>query len=376
MDAIRAAAGNQAEQAVMMSSPSGEDFWIRSIEVAITHSSEHRRADYLRRVTELFVAGSAVYSEDHIAVFDRVLQRLIEEIEAAVLAEVGKRLAPIATAPPGVMRVLARHDEIIVAGPVLAGFERLATADLCDIAETKGQAHLMAISNRSRLEEAVTDVLVRRGDDDVVCTLAANDGAKFSEAGMIRLAGRAEDSEAIAENVARRPDLPHHLFCKLLVAASSAVRARLVTIVDPELRAEACRILEKVSGEIADQAPAPRSYGAAIRRVLLAAARGNLSEDDLVEYAMNSQVDEAIAALSLLSSVPTERIERILTRCQYDSLFIVCKAAGLTWVAASAMLNCMRRDVSPVALAALRQSFESIERSQANRTLKIWACNS
>jgi hypothetical protein len=91
---------------------------------------------------------------------------------------------------------------------------------------------------------------------------------------------------------------------------------------------------------------------------------------------MNNEVDEAIAALSLLSSVPTERIERILTRCQYDSLFIVCKAAGLTWVAASALLNCMRRDVSAVALAAFQQSFESIERSQANRTLKIWACNS
>jgi uncharacterized protein (DUF2336 family) len=376
MATIRAAASDQAEQAEMMSSPSGEDFWIRSIETAITHSSEHRRADYLRRVTELFIVGAAVYSEDHIAVFDRVLQRLIEQIEAAVLAEVGKRLAPVARAPLGVMRVLAHHDEIVVAGPVLTGFERLATADLRDIAETKGQAHLMAISNRSRLEEAVTDVRVRRGDDDVVCTLAANDGAKFSESGMIRLASRATDSEAIAENVVRRPDFPHHLFCKLLVAASSAVRARLLTIVDPELRAEACRILEKISGEIADQAPAPRSYGEAIRRVLLETARRQLSEDDLVEYAMNNEVDEAIAALSLLSSVPTERIEQVLTRGRYDSLFIICKAAGLTWVGASAMLNCMRRDVSPEALAGFRQSFESIERSQANRTLKIWSLDS
>src|SRR5262249_30465577 len=232
---------------------------------------------------------------------------------------------------------------------------------------------LMAISSRSRLEEAVTDVLVRRGDDDVVCSLAANDGAKFSEPGMTRLAERAEDNEAIAENVARRPDLPHQLYCKLLVAASSAVRARLLAIVDPELRAEAWRILDKVSGEIADQAPAPRSYGAAIRRVLLASARGNLSEDDLVEYAMNNEVDDAIAALSLLSSVPTERIEQVLTRGRCDSLFVICKAAGLTWAAASAMLHCMRRDVSPEVLAGFRQSFESIERSQANRTLKLWS---
>src|SRR5512132_180477 len=140
MDAISAAAGDQAEQAMMTASPSGEDFWIRSIEGAIIHSSERRRADYLRRVTELFIAGSDVYSEDHIAVFDRVLQKLIEQIEAAVLAEIGIRLAPVARAPLGVMRVLAHHDQIVVAGPVLTGFERLATADLRDIAETKSQA--------------------------------------------------------------------------------------------------------------------------------------------------------------------------------------------------------------------------------------------
>jgi uncharacterized protein (DUF2336 family) len=377
MRVITAPASEQAPQTAMMPFTSDDDFAIHSIEAAIAQSTEHRRAEHLRRVTDLFVSGAALYSDGHIAVFDRVLQKLIEQIEVAVLAEVGAQLAPIARAPLGVMRILAHHDEIAVARPVLTRFERLPTADLRDIAETKGQAHLMAICNRSRLEEAVTDVLVRRGNGEVVRTLAANDGARFSESGMGRLAERAVEDETLAENVVRRADLPHHIFCRLLVAASSNVRARLLTIVDPELRDEACRVLDKVSGEIADEAPRPRSYGVAIRRVLLDTARRQLSEDDLLEYATNHEVDETVAALSLLSSVPTEKIEHVLTRAQYETLLIICKAAGLTWVGARAvlLLKSPRADLSSEALAELQQRFEDLELSQANHIVQMWSLN-
>src|SRR5215471_17418222 len=135
------------------------DAAVEKLEVAIVAASAHRRIENLRRVTDLFVAGCDTFSEEQLAVFDRLLERLIERIEAAVLAEVGERLAPIKNAPVAVMRNLAKHDEI---------------------AETKGQAHLMAISNRAHIDEAVTDVLVRRGNDEVVRTLAANEGASFS----------------------------------------------------------------------------------------------------------------------------------------------------------------------------------------------------
>jgi uncharacterized protein (DUF2336 family) len=80
-----------------------------------------------------------------------------------------------------------RDDEHIeVAGPVLVRSARLADDDLIRIAERRSQQHLLAILGRASLGEAVTDVLVRRGDRDVAHAPAGNAGARFSEHGSRR----------------------------------------------------------------------------------------------------------------------------------------------------------------------------------------------
>jgi uncharacterized protein (DUF2336 family) len=350
------------------------DTSVRNLESAISRASYDRRVENLRRVTDLFVAGAHSFSEQHLAVFDRLLARLIDQIESKVLAEIGERLALVKNAPVGVMRNLAHHDEIAVAGPILTDSERLPQADLVDIAQTKSQAHLMAISNRRRVDEAVTDVLVRRGNDEVVCTLAANGGAKFSPAGMGTLADRAEGNEMLAEKVVQRADVPDHVFCRLLVAATAVVRERLIAVLAPEAQAEAFRILERVSGQIADQAPAPRSYAAAIRRVLVESANGHLGEQDLLRYASNNQSEEAVAALSMLSSVPTEKIDSFLARSNYESLLAICKAAGLTWQAARAVVQMARAGsaLSAEFVADLKRTFDQLKQGDAQRMLQRW----
>jgi len=47
----------------------------------------------------------------------------------------------------------------------------------------KGQDHLLAISGRTDLPEAVTDVIVDRGERKVIESLATTRGAPFSDAG-------------------------------------------------------------------------------------------------------------------------------------------------------------------------------------------------
>ena len=44
---------------------------------------------------------------------------------------------------------------------------------------TQSQQHLLAIAQRNALSEQVTDVLVERGDRDVVRSVAQNDRARF-----------------------------------------------------------------------------------------------------------------------------------------------------------------------------------------------------
>ena len=64
---------------------------------------------------------------------------------------------------------------------------RLRTSDLVEIASTKGQDHLFAISGRTNLPEAVTDVIVDRGERKVIRRLANNESARFSETEIVEL---------------------------------------------------------------------------------------------------------------------------------------------------------------------------------------------
>ena len=71
-----------------------------------------------------------------------------------------------------VVRRLARDEDIMVAGPMLAQSPRLVTADLVEIASAMSAEHLYAISSRAAIDEPVTDILVRRGDFTVKRKLA------------------------------------------------------------------------------------------------------------------------------------------------------------------------------------------------------------
>ena len=151
--------------------PNAELSIFDEIETAIKIGSEQKRLETVKRVTELFLSSAGRLNAEQIELFDDVLERLIKTIEIRAIADVSARialaemsqqLAPITRAPPSVVRRLARHDEITVAGPVLTESARLSAEDLVEIAETRGEQHLLAISGRWWLKEVVTDALLAR----------------------------------------------------------------------------------------------------------------------------------------------------------------------------------------------------------------------
>jgi uncharacterized protein (DUF2336 family) len=104
-----------------------------------------------------FLGNADDFNGEQVGLFDDVLGHLIRQVETTALAELGAKLAPVNNAPNGVIRSLAYHDEIAVAGPVLGRSVQLTDRDLVEIAGSKGQAHLGAISERTRLVAAVSD---------------------------------------------------------------------------------------------------------------------------------------------------------------------------------------------------------------------------
>src|SRR3979490_3278950 len=137
---------------------------IDELEQALASGTEAHRDEMLTRITDLFLAGASRYSDVQINLFDDVITKLTVAIESKTPAMLAIRLADTANAPMGVIRRLASDDDIEVARPVLKGAKRLSDADLLATANNKGQPHLLAISERTSLSEAVTDVLVTRGD--------------------------------------------------------------------------------------------------------------------------------------------------------------------------------------------------------------------
>ncbi|MGP0092373.1 MAG: DUF2336 domain-containing protein [Xanthobacteraceae bacterium] len=347
---------------------------IAELEDAIKNGSQERRVETLRRVTDLFLTGADRFNDEQIKVFDDVLGHLIARIETKALAELSERLAPIANAPIDVIQRLARDEEVAVAGPILLHSERLTENDLIEISMTKSQGHLLAISGRTQIGEAVTDVLLDRGGRAVTHKLAQNSGAHFSEVGFAKLVKGAEADESLAEELGLRLDIPLPLFRELLLKATDAVRARLLAKAPPETRDEIQRVLATISNEVCRQAATPRDFVSAQRVVNAMRESGELDEATILQFVQENKSEEMIVAVSLLCSTSLKIIERIMQDTHGDGILIACKAAELHWPTVAAIMKCRysQYSISDQELARVKTDFIRLSKTTAQRVLRFW----
>jgi len=341
------------------------------LEEVVQHGSAEKRAETLRRITSLFLDSAPSFNADHVALFDDVIGYLIEEIEAKALAELARRLAPVPNAPAGVVRALAGHDDIEVAGPVLKA-ARLADPDLMHIAETKSQAHLLALASRKGISEALSEILVDRGNHEVSRSIATNHHARLSESAFTTLVKRAEEDGVLAEKVGMRTDIPPRLFRELLMRASDVVQKRLLAQAKPETRAEIRRVLAKVTEEVAAKA-APRNYTAALAAVRALHKERKLGEADVAAFAKAGKYEETIAALATLCVVPVEVVDRLMSGERADPVLILARAAGFGWPTVRDIIGARpgaraSRDV----LDAASENFERLTAATAQRVVRFW----
>jgi uncharacterized protein (DUF2336 family) len=350
---------------------------ISEIEDAVSRGSDEKRTEVLRQITSLFLQGAPHFSDSHIGVFDNVFVMLINEIESKARVELSRRLAPVVNSPAEVIRRLAKDDDIMVAGPVLAQSPRLATADLVEIAGAKGVDHLMAISSRARIEEDVTDILVRRGDFTVKRKLAGNAGAQLSEGGFASLLRSAEHDSVLAETVALRGDIPDHMFRDLLTRATDVVQRRLLARARPETQAEIRRVLANVTGQVAGQlaqARPVRDFSQACDEMRALAERGELDEARLAAFAQTKAYDRTVAALAQLTGVPVDVVDRLMSGERPDPVLILCKAAGYSWATARDIIHARpgARGKTAQSMDAAYANFEKLSASSARRVVHFW----
>ncbi len=349
---------------------------IPELEEVIQHGSRQKRVETLRRITLLFLNGAGSYNDEHVGLFEAVFGRLIDEIESKARAKLSSLLAPVHNAPLKLLCKLAGDDDIAVAGPVLKLAPRLPETDLIDLANSKSQAHLQAISERPALGEAVTDVLVRRGDRDVVRSVAENRSARISESGFVRLVKRAETDGVLAEKVGLRPDISPPLFRELLTQATAVVRKRLLESATTAQKIEIRRILEKISGEVGRRTR-PRDYRTPQRIILGLHRGGRMNEAALAAFAGDNKYEETVVALASLAKVPINVADRLMASDRPDPVLILCKAAGLGWSTVKSVIS-VQPDGKPPSSQGLDYAFANYGRlsaSTARRVVRFWQVN-
>ena len=346
---------------------------IPELEDVIAHGTRQKRAEMLQRIPALFVHGSSRYSNEQVDLFDSIFGLLIAEIETKARTELSGHLAPLDNAPTNVVRTLALDDNIDVAGPILKLAKRLQETDLVDLARTKSQAHLHAISQRPALGEAVTDVLVRRGDREVARQVAGNHNARISENGFVCLVERAESDGILAEKVGLRPDIPLKMFRKLLTEATAVVHQRLLAAANTELQAEIRRVLDKVSSEVGARV-GPRDYRTAQRAVLGLMQAGRMNESVLAGFADERKYEETVVALAALAKVPIKIADRLMAGERPDPVLILCKAADMSWPTVKTVLvSCAEANKTSVhGLDAALGNYERLSVSTAQRVVRFW----
>jgi uncharacterized protein (DUF2336 family) len=343
-------------------------------------SLEHRRADkrgrILREVVDLFLERPQDYTGPQLEVFERVMFKLIDQVDLEVRAHLSQQLAPGAHTPPQLARHLASDSEISVAGPMLSQSPRLDDEFLVESAKTKSQDHLLAISARKSIAPRITDVLVDRGDRMVVLTLAGNSGAKFSEKGQSTLLDRACDDAQLAHAVWCRPDIPRQQLLALLDKASAAVRQQLIAEgqLGSGLRTqEIANVVQEASRRLRSVSQAQSSgYFRARQRVAVLRSQDGLSERVLLGFIHEQCFEEVVVTLAEMSGLAATDIERMLVEKTHDRLMIVAKALGLSWNAVSELVTLNQSPpLTPEALERLRYRYLSIPQQTATRTLQF-----
>jgi uncharacterized protein (DUF2336 family) len=360
---------------------------VDEVEAAIHIGSPEKRLDTIKRVTDLFLASAGCFNSEQIDLFDNVLERLVKTIEIRAIADVSARialvemsvqLAPVAQAPPAVVRRLARNDEIAIAGPVLTESARLNERDLVEIAETKGEQHLLAISARWWLKEVVTDALLARRYPSVSRRLVNNPGARVSAAGFAVVLAQAESDPELAVETGIRVDLPAELRHQLLSSATEAVRSRLLSRAPPHLFEEIRSAVAAVAAGADRDMSRVRDFAAAKAFVALLKVKGELNEATLFGFAKQRKYEEAVAALAELSQSTIEVIRPLMQSLRDDGVLIPCKVAGLGWETVHAVLESRfaTGSLGPHELTEAKAQFARLTTENARRLLRFWQVRS
>jgi uncharacterized protein (DUF2336 family) len=329
----------------------------------------------LTRITDLFAAESARYSKQQIELFGEVFKALVAVIESKTRIKLAQHLATDPAAPATLVRVFAFDDDVAVAAPVLSQSTVLSDSDLVDSARSHSQDHLYAIAQRRTLSEVLTDILIERGECNVVRAVARNPGARISDRGFQDLVLRSSHDARLALHVGSRRDIPRQYFLMLLETASAAVCERIIAT-NPQftetVQGTVTEVVDEINRKMRNKSSAHAKARKKVRRLKY---WKELGEAKVHAAARAQDFEQAVLALSILARCPIEVAERAVLNENPGAVQVVAKAARCSWATVKALLSMriVNRSLSRTDFDQVRENYERLKVRTARRVLDFYA---
>ena len=347
---------------------------IPGLEDIVRHADPARRAEAARRISELFFEDAAKLRASHVALFDDILIGLVPYVETVARAELAERFSLIVNAPRALVGQFARENEILVAGPVLRRSRVLDEDVLLEVARIKGQGHLLAMAERNALSTGLTEIMVQRGDREVVRRAAGNAGAAFSATGYQALIKRAAQDGVLTLTVGQRSDLSDAHLKELLSGSLDVVRRRLFDLAKPERQAAINRAMNDIS-DVPGTVDSKRNFVPAQHTILTLHKAGKLNEAALLGFAKSYSYEESVAALAAISGIGIATLDRLMSGERNDPILVIGKSIGLEWATVRALVLLRlgpHHVLAPADMENVRVNYARLMPSTAERVVSFW----
>ncbi len=201
--------------------------YLEKLEKLAEESSSDNRRELMREVADVLLDSAGDVDPDLSEEFDEVLGQVVHQMESNIRQHLADSVAAENSVPHSLIVQLA-NDEIEIARPVIEQSALLQDQDLIDIVKKMGQEHMMAVTVRPTVNEAVSDVLVQRGNDDVLSSLAGNEGAEISQQSLTTMVDRSSGSASLSDSLTTRKNLPSEIEEQLFLQLSGVLKDKIL----------------------------------------------------------------------------------------------------------------------------------------------------
>jgi hypothetical protein len=321
-------------------------------------SSEARR-QLLNAVTDLFLLDQdpTPLAKEH---YGEIAKNSLTHLGSEERRSYADNVASVPTLPHTVAMSLANDTDVEVARLVLRLSPVLTDTDLAAIAVSQSQQHLVAIAERVRLSESVTDILVERGGSDVLQTVSSNEGAQFSDKGFDKLLSRGADDAVVTTRLARRSDL----------APDRADRVLRIV----EQMADTPAVPNSSITEGQSLARTARQQRLEVKLLMADLAAGKRELDEvLIMLAEEDRAFHLAQVIAQAADITSEQALRVLMQKDGRGIAVTCRSLGVGAPAFRSISEFRNRRLFFAAhdLDAVMKDYAKVDMALAERTLRF-----